>query len=83
VVASNVASAYEMNLYNIFFYCYYERIFWGLTHIAFNISLPLSVQHMFGTWINHAGGKLKWQLLAGASAFCWVIWLSRNDVVFE
>jgi hypothetical protein len=34
-------------------------------------------------WTNQFGGKLRRQLPAGASAFCWVIWLSRNDVVFE
>jgi hypothetical protein len=28
-------------------------------------------------------GRLKRLLLAGASAFCWVIWLSRNDIVFD
>ena len=26
---------------------------------------------------------LKRQLLVGASALCWAIWLSRNDVVFD
>jgi hypothetical protein len=29
------------------------------------------------------GGKLRQQLLAGASAFCWSIWLSRKDVVLD
>jgi len=38
---------------------------------------------MFGLWMNIMGGKLRQQLLAGASAFCWAIWLSRNDVVFN
>ena len=27
--------------------------------------------------------KLQKKLLIGASAFCWAIWLSRNDVVFD
>jgi hypothetical protein len=38
---------------------------------------------MFSTWTNQFGGKLKRQILVGASAFCWAIWLSRNDVVFD
>jgi hypothetical protein len=29
------------------------------------------------------GEKLRRQALAGALAFCWAIWLSRNDVVFD
>jgi hypothetical protein len=38
---------------------------------------------MFDTWLHQVGGKLKRQLFAGASTFCWAIWLSRNDVVFD
>jgi hypothetical protein len=38
---------------------------------------------MFGSWLNQFGEKLKRQALAGASAFCWAIWLSRNEVVFD
>jgi hypothetical protein len=38
---------------------------------------------MYGSWLNQFGGKLKRQALAGASAFCWAIWLSRNDVLFD
>jgi hypothetical protein len=38
---------------------------------------------MFRIWMNQVGGKLKWQVLAGAFAFCWAIWLSRTDVVFN
>jgi hypothetical protein len=38
---------------------------------------------MFGRWINQVGGKLRRQMLAGAYAFCWAIWLSRNDLVFD
>jgi hypothetical protein len=38
---------------------------------------------MFDPWVNQVGGKIKRQLLAGALAFCWAIWLSRNDVMFD
>jgi hypothetical protein len=73
----------DESIYHLFFECQYARFLWGLTQIAFNISMPSSVQHMFSLWVNQVGGKLKRQLLAGASAFCWAIWLSRNDVVFD
>jgi hypothetical protein len=33
--------------------------------------------------LNQFGEKLKRQTLAGASAFCWAIWLNRNEVVFD
>jgi hypothetical protein len=38
---------------------------------------------MFGTWTNQVGGKLKQQLLAGASTFSWAIWFNRNDIIFD
>ena len=38
---------------------------------------------MFGNWLRGVGTKLKRQLLVGAYALCWAIWLSRNDVVFD
>jgi hypothetical protein len=38
---------------------------------------------MFTTWLNQVGGKLKRQLLVSASIFCWAIWLSRNDFIFD
>jgi hypothetical protein len=44
---------------HLFFEFHYARFLWGLTQIAFNISPSNNVQHMFGTWVNQAGGKLK------------------------
>jgi hypothetical protein len=73
----------DESIHHLFFECRYARFLWGLTQIAFNISPPNNVQHMFGRWINQVGGKLRRQMLAGASAFCWAIWLSRNDLVFD
>jgi hypothetical protein len=56
---------------------------WGLLFVAFNIAPPRSVRPLFSTWLNQFGGKLKRQALAIASAFCWAIWLSRNDMIFD
>jgi hypothetical protein len=65
---------------HLFHECYYAKFMWGLSNLAFNIVPPQIVHHMYGTWLN---GKLKRQALARASAFCWIIWLSRNDVIFD
>jgi hypothetical protein len=53
-----------------FSHCKYPKILWGLIFVAFNVAPPRSVCHLFGTWLNQFGGKLKRQTLAGASAFC-------------
>jgi hypothetical protein len=48
----------DESIHHLFFECHYAIFLWGLTHIVFNISLPNSVQHMFGPWVNQVGGKL-------------------------
>jgi hypothetical protein len=74
---------HDQTIQHLIFYCYYARFIWGLIHITFGIVPPLNIQHLFGPWTNQVGGKIKQQLLVCASAFCWVIWLSRNDIVFD
>jgi len=38
---------------------------------------------MFTGWVEWINRKLKSQILVGASSFCWAIWLTRNDIVFD
>jgi hypothetical protein len=38
---------------------------------------------MFIDWLEGINRKLKSHILVGASAFCWMIWLTRNDIVFD
>jgi hypothetical protein len=84
VVTHNVPSVYGMSIYSTcFFYCLYVRFLRGLVQITFSISPPQNIQHLFSRWINQVRGKLKRQLLTGALVFCWAIWLSRNNVIFD
>jgi hypothetical protein len=55
----------------------------GLIFLAFIVAQPRSARRLYGTWLNQFREKLKRHALAGISAFCWAIWLSRNDVVFN
>jgi hypothetical protein len=50
---------------------------------CFGLPLPSSIEHMFGNLLNGIQTKLKQQLLVEASALCWAIWLSRNDIIFD
>jgi hypothetical protein len=68
---------------HLFFNCYYAKFLWGLISITFGILPPHNIVHIFGSWTNVVGGQLKRQLLASMSVFCWAIWLSRNDVIFD
>jgi hypothetical protein len=38
---------------------------------------------MFTGWLEGIDRKLKSQILVGASAIYWTIWLTRNDIVFD
>jgi hypothetical protein len=38
---------------------------------------------MFTGWLEGINRKLKSQIPVGVSAFCWAIWLTRNDIVFD
>lgn len=71
------------SIQHLFFQCKNARFIWGLVEICFGLKPPHNTMHMFSSWLNGIGGRLKQLLLVGASAICWAIWLSRNDVVFD
>jgi hypothetical protein len=52
-------------------------------HITFNIDIPIPVEHLLMTGPNSAGVQCKKKLLTGASALCWTLWISRNDIIFD
>jgi len=73
----------EESIQHLFFDCYLARFIWNAVHIAFNIQQPTSISNMLGSWIKSFPFELRNQILVGAAALCWAVWLSRNDVVFE
>ena len=73
----------DETIQHLFFGCGYADFIWRLIDFKFNIKRPRNVVHMFGSWLNGIDMHLKNHILAGASAMCWAIWLSRNDIVFD
>jgi hypothetical protein len=55
---------------------------WRIVQVSFNITPPVNIAHMFAGWLNEINKKLVYKILVGASAFCWVIWLTINDTFF-
>ena len=55
----------------------------GTVYASFNLIPPTSVHNLFTGWLDGINRKLKSQILVGASAICWAIWLTRNDIVFD
>ena len=56
---------------------------WRTVHVFFNLIPPTSVHNLFTCWLEGINRKLKSQILVGANVICWVLWLTRNDIVFD
>jgi hypothetical protein len=72
----------EETIQPLLFDCHFARFMWRVIHISFNLSPPTSVHNLFTDWLLGMNRKLKYKILVGASAFCWVIWLTRNNLFF-
>jgi hypothetical protein len=55
---------------------------WNLVQISFGFTPPMNVSDLFGNWLNGFHRKLRNQIMIGAAALCWALWLNRNEVVF-
>ena len=73
----------DETIQHLFFDCQMARIIWRIVQVSFNILPPVSIFHMFNGWLNGINKELMYKILVGASALCWTIWLSRNDMVFN
>jgi hypothetical protein len=56
---------------------------WGCIQVALNLPQSRSISHLFGSWLRWFHKDLKPLILLGAAATCWLLWLCRNDLVFE
>jgi hypothetical protein len=43
---------HEETVQNLFIDCPFIKIIWTIVHMAFNITPPNSIDHLFGTWLN-------------------------------
>ena len=73
----------DETIQHLFIDCHVAKFLWRAVQFAFDLNPPRSITYLFGNWLRGVETKLKRQLLAGASALCWAIWLSRNDVFFD
>jgi hypothetical protein len=76
-------SGYMMKIFNIcFFDCRYARFLWLVIFFTFGIQCPISINDMFSNWLLTLGLEQRKQLLVGTLTLCWVIWTTRNEVIF-
>jgi hypothetical protein len=68
---------------HLFFDCHFASFVWNTVYIAFRIQPPINFANLFCSWFHGLRPKLKNQILLGVVALCWVIWLNKNDMVFN
>ncbi len=68
---------------HLFMDCHFAKFVWRAVLFAFGLYLPNTISHMFDGWLLGVDKKKSKLILVGASAICWALWLSRNDMVFE
>jgi hypothetical protein len=54
-----------------------------LISVTFDLKIPESVDNLSGPWLRSFVHKQMKLVMLGAAAFCWALWLSKNEVVFR
>ena len=67
----------------LFLDCHYARFFWRAMFVLFGINPPRNTNYLFNSWSKLGGSNHNHLLLTGTAAFCWVIWITSNDMVFD
>jgi hypothetical protein len=56
---------------------------WMVVQVTFNIDVPMFVAHIFYGWVAGLGNQFKKLVLVRSAALYWLLWTSRNDIVFD
>ena len=73
----------EESIQHLLFDCHYAKFMWRIVQVLFNLNPPNSIHNLFISWLEGLNRKIKSKILVGASAICWVLWLTCNDIVFD
>jgi hypothetical protein len=73
----------DESIQHLFIECHFDRHMWRLFQFCFSMSAPRYVRHIFSTWLTRIDLRTKRLVITCVSVFCWAIWISRNDLVFN
>ena len=73
----------DESIQHLLFDCHFAKFIWRIVRVSFNLIPPTSVHNLFTCWLEGINRKLKSHILVGASAICWALWLTRNNIVFD
>jgi hypothetical protein len=82
-VIKSVFCAHPETIQHLFFECHFAKFIWSTIQITFNIHMHVSVLHLFSVWTTSLGQRMRKFVLIGAAILCWVLWTSRNNIVFD
>ena len=68
---------------HLFVECHYAKFLWRAIHLVLGIPPLVNIELLFNNWSKQGGHKHNILLLTGAATICWLIWLTRNDTVFN
>jgi hypothetical protein len=68
---------------HLFMECHFAKFIWRAVQFSFGLYPPNSISHIFDDWLLGVDKKNRKLILIGASAICWALWLSRNDMIFD
>jgi hypothetical protein len=71
------------SIQHLFLDCAYVKFLWRAVHMLFGISPPRDMNDLFIRWSKVATKRYNSLLLTATSTFCWAIWITRNEVVFD
>lgn len=51
--------------------------------LYFGITKPVDREHLFSPWLRSFSNRQRNLVFVGVAAFCWALWICRNDVAFQ
>jgi hypothetical protein len=73
----------EETIQHLFFDCHVAKFIWRVVSLTFGLGVPTSIMDLYSLWLLNVSARTRSKILVGATAICWAIWLTRNDVVFD
>jgi hypothetical protein len=74
---------HEETVQHLFIHCPFAKIVWSIVRMALNLTPPLNISHLFGTWLNGVPKTEKIHIRVGTCTILWAIWHVRNDFIFN
>jgi hypothetical protein len=74
---------HDKTVQHLFVKCPFAKIIWQVVYMAFNITPPLGISHMFGNWLDGVVKSEKINIRVGVCAIITAIWHVRNEFIFN